>query len=77
MFEEVAFEGFPAHDFAAAGGSKTLGGCFAGFQFRHGLLIFRHNRLSYHGLGFLANGLSWGPASGVGPVSVSLIRVGL
>ncbi len=54
VLQQVILESFAAHNFAAAGGSETLGGCFASFQFGHGLSLIGHNRQSYHGLACFA-----------------------
>jgi hypothetical protein len=44
----VAFVSFTAHNFTAAGRSKALCGCFASFEFWHGLVLFGHKVLPYH-----------------------------
>ncbi len=44
----MAFVSFTAHNFTAAGRSKALCGCFASFEFWHGLVLFGHKVLPYH-----------------------------
>jgi hypothetical protein len=44
----VAFVSFAAHNFSAAGRSKALCGCFASFEFWHGLVLFGHKLQLYH-----------------------------
>jgi len=44
----VAFVSFTAHNFTAAGRSKALCGCFASFEFWHGLVLFGHKLQHYH-----------------------------
>ena len=44
----MAFVSFTAHNFTAAGRSKALCGCFASFEFWHGLVLFGHKLIPYH-----------------------------
>ena len=44
----MAFVSFTAHNFTAAGRSKALCGCFASFEFWHGLVLFGHKLQRYH-----------------------------
>jgi hypothetical protein len=47
VFEQVAFESLPAHDFTSAASAKTLRCCFAAFEFWHFFSMFRHNLSLY------------------------------
>jgi hypothetical protein len=49
--EQVAFVSFAAHNFTGAGRSKALCGCFASFEFWHGLVLFGHKLQTYHVFG--------------------------
>ena len=48
MREQVAFVSFATHNFTCAGRSKALCGCFASFEFGHGLVLFGHKLQRYH-----------------------------
>jgi hypothetical protein len=52
----VAFVSFAAHNFTGAGRSKALCGCFASFEFWHGLVLFGHKVQLYHIFGTFCNG---------------------
>jgi hypothetical protein len=41
VFEQMAFEGFTAHDFAGAGGTEALGCGAPGFEFGHEYIWFK------------------------------------
>jgi hypothetical protein len=41
VFEQVALEGFAAHDFAGAGGTEALGCGAPGFEFGHEYIWFK------------------------------------
>ena len=52
----MAFVSFAAHNLTAAGRSKALCGCFASFEFWHGLVLFGHKLLPYHVCGTFCKG---------------------
>ena len=49
----MAFVSFAAHNFTGAGRSKALCGCFASFEFWHGMVLFGHKLQLYHVCGTL------------------------
>ena len=52
----MAFVSFATHNFTGAGRSKALCGCFASFEFWHGLVLFGHKLQRYHVCGSFCKG---------------------